>query len=178
MHLILLLIFDIFSTIDKTRMNIDFQNVWQIKPTSKTIEKLKIIIDNLKIKGFNVIIPKYNPQKFYSCYADRKSYVVINNDGKVYKCAARDYSKEHEIGKLEKDGHITYNMKEKDYYKNSIFDKEECNKCELLPICMGGCIQNRYEESIEGKDAFSKYCIKLNQRIDVDSYIKMIYKDK
>jgi hypothetical protein len=43
---------------------------------------------------------------------------------------------------------------------------------------MGGCIQNRYEEFIEGKDAFKQYCIKVNKRIDVDEYIKMIYEDK
>jgi len=171
-------IFDNFSDIDKTRIKIDFQSVWQVEPTTNTIDKLKNLIEKLRLKDFEVILPKYNPNKFYTCYADRKSYVVINNDGNVYKCTARDYSKEHEIGKLDLQGHITYNDKEKDYYKNSIFEREDCIKCELLPICMGGCIQNRYEESIEGKDTFSKYCIKHNQRIDVESYIKMIYEDK
>jgi uncharacterized protein len=171
-------VFDNFSSIDKTRLKIDFQSVWQVEPTANTIEKLKDMMEKLRIEGFEVLIPKYNPNKFYTCYADRKSYVVINNDGNVYKCTARDYSTEHEIGKLNSDGHITYNAKEKDYYKNSIFEREDCVKCELLPICMGGCIQNRYEEAMEGKDTFSKYCIKLNQRINVDSYIKMIYKDK
>jgi uncharacterized protein len=139
-------------------MKIDLQNVWQVEPTTDTIEKLKALIEKLKIDGFDVIIPKYIPKKFYNCYAEKKSYLVVNYDGNVFKCTARDYSKNHKVEKLLLDGNIEFNEKIQLYNNISTINEEYCLDCKYLPICFGPCIQNTYEFNTGKFKEFSLIC--------------------
>lgn len=86
------------------------------------------------------------------CYADKINEAVINYDGKVFKCNARDFTDSRHEGVLNDDGIIVWNDLHKERLKsrrpNSI-----CAKCSIFPICGGGCSQIALENT--GQD----YCV-------------------
>lgn len=86
------------------------------------------------------------------CYADKINEAVINYDGKVYKCNARDFTDDRHEGILNCEGNIIWN---KLYHKRNKTRNinQICKTCSIFPICGGGCSQFALENS--GKD----YCI-------------------
>lgn len=87
-----------------------------------------------------------------SCYADKKNHATINYNGQVFKCTARNFSKDAKEGILNEDGSISWNQKFYDRI-DSKFKNKPCLTCPILPICNGGCSQ----EAIEHKD--EDYCM-------------------
>lgn len=83
------------------------------------------------------------------------SQAVINFNGDVFKCTARDFANHKPDGVIEKDGNIKWNNI---YYKrmsNTTIENEKCLTCNFLPACWGPCSQ----KVIECKDGeFDKYC--------------------
>ncbi len=78
-----------------------------------------------------------------TCYADKENSVVINFNGDVYKCTARDFIKESREGVLNADGTITYNERYSDRM-DIRFKNETCRKCNIFPLC-NICTQHRLE---------------------------------
>ena len=107
----------------------------------------------------------------YVCYADLLQQAVINYDGKVFKCTARDFSTHKADGVLQSNGEIEW---DKSIIckglGNATFENEFCISCELLPACMGPCSQKmiEYDKSYN----FEHICLKggfkhsIEQRID------------
>ena len=87
---------------------------------------------------------KYPKQKRNHCVADLYKGWVIDDNGKMYKCW-------NDIGnqvKVVGDINTNTNYLKNTYYlmKYSEFDPMtnlECRECKMLPICMGGCPNNR-----------------------------------
>ncbi|SHF33247.1 uncharacterized protein SAMN02745164_02260 [Marinitoga hydrogenitolerans DSM 16785] len=131
-------------------------------------DKLKIEIDlrqgettdNNKLKSFtlkefakieselyNYIIEKieyYNYNPFLKinqarCDATSINSLVIDADGKLYKCWGEIGGISKEIGELKENGKIELNYRKNIWIAIDPFD-EECKKCKVLPYCMGGCI--------------------------------------
>ena len=74
---------------------------------------------------------------------------------------------------LKQNGEIEFNQRNKQYYEKSVFDNENCKECELLPLCMGACIQKLYEENIKNQNSFESYCYKLNQdEYNINDFVK------
>ncbi len=86
-----------------------------------------------------------------SCYADKRNQSVINYNGDVYKCNARDFTKENREGVLLEDD-ILWNHKMEDRMSAKLKNKL-CLECSILPICGGGCSQQALEYAGKG------YCV-------------------
>lgn len=75
--------------------------------------------------------PKITPSP---CQVELKNAYVVNFDGGIYKCPTWIGNKEFEIGNL-RDGLKDYSQS----HKLGIWKNEECEECEYLPLCFGGC---------------------------------------
>lgn len=90
-----------------------------------------------------------------ACYADNYNQVVINYDGKIFKCTARDFNDENCEGVLTKEGLIHWNT-DRLLYRMNIRIAENCKKCKLLPSCPGICSQKKMENQDEVLCALDK----------------------
>ncbi len=128
-------------------------------------------------------IKKYNGQNFDvsgvaldsfrdSCYADKRNQALINYNGEVFKCSARDFKSSNKEGVLEEDGRIKWNS---NFEKrmNAKLKNKPCLTCSILPLCGGGCSQVAMEN--EGKD----YCVydfdeNKKKQVVLDTFITRI----
>lgn len=122
---------------------IKFEHVWQDKdnlPMSKPL--MRKIREEFEAKGFTI-----NTDDVYyrhTCYADSPCHVVVNFNGDIFKCTARNFNKEEREGYLRDDGQICWNEK----FKNRMevkFKNVACRNCCILPICNGGCTQSKLD---------------------------------
>lgn len=81
-------------------------------------------------------------------YADSPRHAVINYNGDVFKCTARDFATESREGRLNNEGRIEWN--EKFFQRMAIkYSNEACRNCVILPICNGSCTQNKIEAGLK-----------------------------
>ena len=150
-------IIDLFSEKAKNKITVLFQQVWQdsfkknvcAENNKKTFEK-----EGIKIK-------KHNLNNFHVCYADREQQVVVNYNGKIYKCTARDFNEEYALGELLPSGEIQWNIPAiSKRFGSYTFENKFCLKCNLLPACMGLCSQKAVElpKKID-KKSFRRMCL-------------------
>ena len=134
--------FSDLPTIDRGYLVFSFQQVWQ-EVTDIHVQILELI-DLFKSHGFATQYNMYLDSVRNSCYADKKHQAIINYNGDVFKCSARDFTPENREGILKKDGTIEWNEK---YYArmNIKFKNPPCMECKILPICNGGCSQKAIE---------------------------------
>lgn len=108
--------------------------------TDREYNNLKdAFIRNCEEKGFSVDYKAFYPDKITSnCCCDKIDSLVIDAHGDLYKCWEEIGTKEACIGNIEEKDY--YNMPKR-YYNYLLYDPtldEECSKCGILPICMGG----------------------------------------
>lgn len=78
-----------------------------------------------------------------ACGADAKNSLVINADGKLYKCWNDIGIERRSVGDLVNQ---EFNEGANVFLKYLMYDPTndpECSKCKYLPICMGGCPHRR-----------------------------------
>lgn len=153
----------------KTKINIDFQRVWQDKKVndidiSDTLIECIEAFENIGIKVYGEIIN----QVWYPCYADKTNQALINFNGDVFKCTARDFTKENRLGILNEDGTITWDEEKMKQREGVRLSKEVCQRCRIAPICGGTCTQRGLDsgdsnQCIRGLDESGKDKIVLNQ---------------
>ena len=94
-------------------------------------------------KGFNAFYyPNYPKTKSNNCTADSISSKVVAPDGKLYKCWHDLSFPEMSIGSISSFPSFPNEhqvMTQVKYILSNPFRKDECLKCSVLPICMGGC---------------------------------------
>lgn len=100
----------------------------------EVFEKHNLQIRQLIGKGF--------VEKTVPCYADYASSLVVNYNGGIFKCTARDFAPKNRLGVLETNGDVTFNQN----YSKRISQRfnTDCFNCKILPICTV-CSQKRYE---------------------------------
>lgn len=96
-------------------------------------------------KDFTVLTNYLRKDVRDSCYGDKVNQVLINYDGKLFGCTARDFVEENSIGELGEYGELIYNQEKLQRRSNSKFKKEVCKRCRIAPICGGGCKQKAFE---------------------------------
>jgi uncharacterized protein len=102
-----------------------------------------------------------------SCYADKDNEAVINYNGDIYKCNARDFTEENKEGYLDATGNIVWNERHEKRIMNRHLNKP-CTECSILPICGGGCSQLPLDYKGES------YCInKFSDKMKHDKVISM-----
>ncbi|WP_340203328.1 radical SAM/SPASM domain-containing protein [Ascidiimonas sp. W6] len=151
---------DEFDDIDMEIKNdfllVDFHRVWQ----DSDGEDIPMIVDQnleyMKSKGLTV---KHNSPNnvVESCYADKRNSAVINYNGDIYKCTARDFTTANRAGYLTNEGDLIW---ENNYLERRMevkFKNKPCLTCRLMPICNGGCSQHAMEALEEG--GRGEYCI-------------------
>ena len=128
---------------DRKNIRFDLHKVWQV---GEDIES-EIFEKRLYFKemGFRVVSGTYNTV-LNSCYGDHKNHALINYNGEVFKCTARDFTNANSEGILNSEGDIIWNEKFQTRL-NSKFKNKPCLECSILPICGGGCTQQATEHS-------------------------------
>ena len=150
-------------------ITVDFQRVWQISCTEemrKLLEKAKVEFEKA---GFRSRFWAYRPFRYKCCYADSINHYVVNYDGRIFKCTARDYGEELTLGHLLKSGEIDWNdgILSKMFVK-ATFENERCENCRVLPLCMGPCIQKNYDALINCKQLT---CVYDNVEYSLSSFV-------
>ena len=89
-------------------------------------------------KAIDDLVINYSP-----CYAGKSNCMIIDTEGKIYKCTANLYEKTSVVGQLEPSGNIKYDMSNYLLWITKPTDRayaEKCYECEIYPICLGvGC---------------------------------------
>jgi uncharacterized protein len=80
----------------------------------------------------------------FRCYADRENHAVVNYDGNIYHCTARDFTPESAEGVLSDNGDIVNN--DRYQLRNQIkWGNETCLQCSIYPLCHGRCSQQKMD---------------------------------
>lgn len=119
------------KNVDKSLIGISLQRVWQEPATKELYEQAKFICDYAKTLGFNPDLGGEVCSNGY-CYADYDNSYVINYNGEVFKCTARDFDSSHKMGRINEKGEL---VDVDATYRSSMRIKPYCLKCSLLPIC-------------------------------------------
>ncbi len=80
-------------------------------------------------RGYNA--PKITPSP---CQVELDNAHVVNVDGVIYKCPSLIGKKGFDVGNV-KNGISDYRVS----HKVGIWKNDECEECEYLPLCFGGC---------------------------------------
>lgn len=136
-----------------------FHKVWQEDSSNSMESSIRHDYEIYLTHGFNTSISSGISSG--RCYADLAKNIVINYDGTVYKCTARDFKASNADGQLLSDGTILWNENGK-LREHLKFGSEACKLCAIFPICHNGCSQDKLEQSSShkgcprGYDASSK----------------------
>lgn len=144
----LLEILDDMNKCNRNKIHFDLQRVWQTN--AKSIDKKLVFgfVREAQKKGFRTeYLPLY--YNYESCYADKYNEAVINYDGNVFKCTARDFVPENAEGVLQEDGTIQWNQEKVNRRMNTKI-QDTCLDCKLLPSCNKICTQNLIEKGNSG----------------------------
>lgn len=98
------------------------------------------------------------------CYADRRNSCLVNFNGDLYKCTAKDFSTTKRDGYIDETGSLIWENDSLNKRLNSKFQNINCRDCRIFPICHGGCSTN----SLELKD----YCIHHFDEDEKDDVVK------
>lgn len=129
------------------------QKVWQSSP--KVGMLVNNIIKDIRNSGYTCQLFDISYHTINNtCYADKKQHIIINPNGKIYGCSAKDFSESNIEGKLQSDGTIVFNATRRKRLQYSPLDNSACRSCKILPICMAGCKQKIAEASNSNKCIF------------------------
>ena len=144
--------FDDIDNETKSNIHVKLYRVWQDTGGADIEDSVNRVIDNFHSTGFQThknILDGINK----SCYADKWNGAVINYNGDVFRCTARDFESSQREGFLEENGKIIWENDSQNRRRFVKFKNPSCLKCRILPICNGGCSQIALEKA--NKD----YCI-------------------
>lgn len=147
------------SFLNKKKSIISLQKIWQCDAVQIDISKVFKAIETINSAGFRADIYTLT-HKYECCYADNLNQAIINYDGKVFKCTARNFAKEEPYGHLNSLGIIEWNTNliQK---RLSLNIPEKCLDCKLFPCCSGICSQKLIEN--ENKDSPCPFDERLSQ---------------
>ncbi len=155
---------------NRNKIRVSFQKVFQIGKLDEDENLLlKKVIGEFEESGFRVTYWAFRPNSYHTCYSDKFYHAVVNYDGNVYKCTARDYSENIRAGVLKNNGEIEWNYKLLSrMFSKATFENDKCLNCKLLPLCFGPCIQKTYEVLIK-KAKFK--CLMEDSELSIDTFI-------
>lgn len=138
---------------EKSYLTISLQHVWQDRKndTDNQVRTLKKIFRNYGLRA-EVPLPDLVREP---CYADKRNECVINYNGDVFKCTARDFKPEKRYGHLQSDGTIAWEGDLHERHMHTAFANDTCLNCRIAPLCKGGCAQTRMD--YEGKEGYCLY---------------------
>lgn len=143
----------------KNKVYVSMQRVWQtrdIQHDQQIKQNLDKEIEYIRKNDIKVNNNHLTYNKGVRCYADTIWQSVVNYDGSLFKCTARNFA-DHKasIGSLNDNGVPKWNSAYYQHFLKPVFDNPECKKCCYLPICLGNCSQKYIEN---GDSAIEKEC--------------------
>lgn len=143
---------DEFADLDmkyRDNISVDFQRVWQDDGTAADEEAIdSLVFDDVKLfrsKGLHAYCSKYFNMVKNSCYGCKRNYVLVNFNGDLFQCTARDFATDKRYGYLSEDGRLVYENGLVEQRRSVRFRKHVCEQCRIAPICGGGCAQKAME---------------------------------
>lgn len=133
----------------RKKFDVILQQVWQ-DAGNNTAKGSELIIKIQNEFNSKQLCTNSKYTNNYRCYADCENNVVINYNGDIYKCTARDFLPENKEGVISADGHVEFN----DIFKERMSVKHTnvfCKHCVIFPLCMGTCSQFSLENNNEEK---------------------------
>jgi len=157
---------DIDVELRKTMLMIDYHRVWQDYKIDNTFSVMDSNIGKIMELGVSVT-SKYSPDSVRkSCYADKRNSAVINYNGDLFKCTARDFTTVKRAGYLSDEGTLVW---ENDYLEkrmNVKFKNKPCLSCKIMPLCNGGCSQHAMEH-LESEEEYCVYHGDENEKMNI-----------
>lgn len=131
---------------DKQFLSVDFHQVWQDQESNAPVAEENLDRCRLAFEVLNLKICSRQPdQVWHPCYADRKNQAVINFNGDVYKCTARDFTEANRMGRLNDSGEIEWETEKIEQWAGRRLSKDVCRRCRIAPLCGGTCTQRIVE---------------------------------
>lgn len=161
------------SDLDRKKTFLIIRKIWQY-PIDKInkeliLKSIQLAIDN-KFYIDNYSLPRYDP-----CFADRLNQVLINYDGKIFKCSTIEHFDDaNSEGTIcEETGKVNWDIN-KLAKKFTATTPDKCHKCKIFPVCLGPCGKNTpkntqvdfscmYETAGFSMDEYIMYAYKLNK---------------
>ena len=138
-------IIDILNSFPQScRKNIivDFQRVWQ-DASKEDADNINSIVRRFRKElagnGFRCSNNRLMNAVRDSCYGDKTNEMLVNFNGDVFACTARDFKTSSRLGHLLPNGTIEWNEDAVNRRRESKFSKKVCHKCRIAPLCAGGC---------------------------------------
>lgn len=123
-----------------SKINFSFHQIWQDEERHETEAIIREHENRIQSIGGTYYCTQVDKSR---CYADKKHSFVVNYNGDIYQCTAREFIEENREGRLLNDGKVEYNER---YQKrmDMRFSNPECLECYAFPICKV-CTQKRLE---------------------------------
>lgn len=136
--------------LDRRRISVSLCKIWQADAAEICKEDMLDAINAFNSRGF--VVNSFLPVITYQhCYADNYAEAVINYDGNVYKCTARDFTDENSCGRMTEYGFINWKL-DKVAERIGLEFPKCCDGCKILPFCAGHCSQDVIEARREGRE--------------------------
>ena len=130
---------------DRRRTFFCLQQVWQTDEGKIGLESLWNAINKINQAGFMLSSMVFT-HTYCSCEADNYNQAIINYDGKIFKCTARDFREEYHYGYLAESGLIVWDTQRLET-RLALKFPAKCQACKLLPCCPGICSQKLLEHT-------------------------------
>lgn len=158
--------------IDRSKLSIHFERVWQTKKhiaitNEALIDAWKLFVSH----GFQVTYLKFfhTPS---SCMSSKQDQVAISYDGKIFKCTGCDFARTEEDGNLMSDGNIVWKgNKAEERIQIQTYNHPECLQCKLLPLCWGPCCQKHLLK----KEKVMETCQLKSMEMPLESFLLLRY---
>lgn len=134
---------------DKFKRNLcfDFQCVWQERRLGEDLiaETIENVRNHFQEAGFHILRNDLPKNVLEPCYGDKVNHTLINYNGEVFGCTARDFTTKNRLGVLNEEGKVIYDDGKYEKWSTARFKKVICHTCRIAPLCGGGCRQNAYD---------------------------------
>jgi uncharacterized protein len=132
---------------------------------TSVFSKLQVALQRKMIEmGFSA--PANPKPKSSYCTADKANSAVIGPDGSLYACYTHIGNAAEAIGTVFDD---VLNQNTLKWLSWDPFEKELCSKCEVLPLCMGGCLVEGFNEGNAQKGHCDVY------KFALDDHLRLFY---
>lgn len=144
----------------KRFLRMDLQRVWQDSDAKNDDNVISTISADVALaRQHGITATSHYVQDYVrnSCYGDKHNYVLVNYNGDVYKCTARDFARIPALGKLTADGRIIWSDNGYLEKRRKVkFSRRACHECRIAPLCSGGCRQKAMEYYGEDKCLYDR----------------------
>lgn len=129
------------NDLDRKRTFLILRRIWQTDSDVITYEQLTTAIQ--RILDHKFFVDCYALSRNSVCFAERMNQVLINFDGKIFKCSTlSSFDDKHAMGKLDLlNGEISWEMNKIAHIPRTMTNSR-CSDCSLFPSCLGPCNKN------------------------------------